>query len=228
MKENRLGPRQWAFVVVAGGAVCALPFTQSQNHPKPEPPVVDVEATLLPQANQLGLAGAASDAAVNPARPAAPNSAADIAAASASTTGLPSWPALPQSPFDELVQQKAIVPEAAPTEPIVPMQPLRPWISTPDSPKQPLANAQPNSNAGSLPAKSSLDAKPQAGDHLASAVVSTHRHIIRQQLRLGTLTPLIATRPANRFLSRTDKGGADYPWQPVLRINTPTKRSLRS
>lgn len=118
MKENRLGPRQWAFVVVAGGTVFALPFTQRQPDSKPQPAVVDVEATLLPEISAV----AAPSTAVTAQSPTTTNSVAAV----------PAWPTLPHSPFDDLVQQKALVPEAKPTEEIVPMLPLRPWISAPN------------------------------------------------------------------------------------------------
>ncbi len=119
MKENRLGPRQWAFVVVAGGAVFALPFMQRQPEVKPTSPVVDVEATLLPEANT-----AAPSAAV-----------ASQLTASNGDAVVSTWPTLRHSPFDELVQQKAMVAEAKPAEEIVPMLPLRPWISAPNLPE---------------------------------------------------------------------------------------------
>lgn len=138
MKETRLGPRQWAFVVVAGGAVLALPFTQRQSESKPEPPVVDVAATLLPEVNLAVpsvVASTASHGAAN-ANVVKANEAGMAAASCgvdelAAEPALAAWPTLPHSPFDDMVKQKAVVFEAQPTEEIVPMQPLRPWISAP-------------------------------------------------------------------------------------------------
>lgn len=138
MKETRLGPRQWAFVVVAGGAVLALPFTQRQSESKPEPPVVDVAATLLPEVNlsvPSVMASTASHGRANAnggqADKAGMAGASAEAFELANAPALPSWPTLPHSPFDDLVKQKAVVIDAQPTEDIVPMQPLRPWISAP-------------------------------------------------------------------------------------------------
>lgn len=155
MKETRLGPRQWAFVVVAGGAVMALPFTQRQLESKPEPPVVDVAATLLPEVNLSVPSVVASTASHGTAHANAGEAdKAGIAAASAeafelaNAPALPAWPTLPHSPFDDLVKQKAMVIDAQPTEDIVPMQPLRPWISAPGLVGHSLASTSSPSSSG--------------------------------------------------------------------------------
>ncbi len=143
MKENRLGPRKWAFVVVAGGTVIALPFMQRQPESRPQPPVVDAVAALLPETNLAALNQAAALNGQQVAPAAAANSAPNI----------PAWPTLPHSPFDELVQQKAVVPDAQPTEEIVPMHPLRPWISAPN-----LNNTTSFASASSTPSASATSA----------------------------------------------------------------------
>lgn len=136
MKETRLGPRQWAFVVVVGGATLALPFTQRRPELKPALPDVDVASTLLPEASGAVPAVMASATNHSPADQATSKnglSAAPVPGLDelATAPAVPVWPTLLHSPFDELVQQKAVVVEAEPTEEIVPMQPLRPWISAP-------------------------------------------------------------------------------------------------
>lgn len=209
MKETRLGPRQWAFVVVAGGAVLALPFTQRQSESKPEPPVVDVAATLLPEVNLAVPSVVVSTASHGAANANAVKAdEAGLAAASsgvdelAAAPALAAWPTLPHSPFDDMVKQKALVIDAQPTEEIVPMQPLRPWISAPGLVEHSLASTSSPSNSTSglgqassgsvtsTPASSSsIDPAALAspwrddgsdGDNASQQVVSSYGHGRRQ------------------------------------------------
>lgn len=109
MKESSLSPRQWAFVVVTGGAACALPFVQSTK--KSDEMVVDYRS-----ASDFG-SQTSED----------PITLADIAPPEPEKR-LPEW-ASNQSPFDDLAPPAL----ASSIEEFViaPLQPIRPWISGP-------------------------------------------------------------------------------------------------
>lgn len=140
MKESILGPRQWAFVVITGGAACALPFVHSDNSPTSidspltrtdsGPTPTDSALTSSPQGSAPGdrfaleSSGAAGGALV------VPGSIADIAP-HLSHQRLPEWANADRSPFDELVGVTASKPQTEPPSEQVPMQPLRPWIAGP-------------------------------------------------------------------------------------------------
>lgn len=113
MKENVFGPRQWAFVVITGGAACALPFVQTDNASTPaDNALTQTDSLLTPTDTPL----TSSQHDLVPGLP---------------SPRLPEWANADRSPFDELVGVTAAKPKApAPTEPL-PMQPLRPWIAGP-------------------------------------------------------------------------------------------------
>lgn len=130
MKESRLGPRRWAFVVLAGGAACAIPFLRSgpeatQNAPgtmaQPEPQPIDRQ---LPAARS----GPAS-------------AAGQILSPPATAETLPAWASAQRSPFDELLGSKAVVsPPAFGTEANLPIEPLKPWVQ-PNSDAVPISSS---------------------------------------------------------------------------------------
>ncbi len=92
------------------GRVCStVCLTSTQTDAEP---AIDVAAALLPET-------------VAPPAPVPPTATNQLASSKTPAAALPNWPSMPQSPFDELAQQKAQVIEAQPTEPIIPMQPLR-------------------------------------------------------------------------------------------------------
>jgi hypothetical protein len=133
MNQSRLGPRKWAFVVVAGGALLALPFTQRTRTVLPVSSAeADILASLEPLIVPVGPVPGTVSATNTNAAPADDRLAGDgQATASASQLReLPAWAQAHQSPFDELMAQKAKVPQVEPPE-VLPLQPQRPWITPP-------------------------------------------------------------------------------------------------
>ncbi len=136
MKENSLGPRQWAFVVITGGAACALPFVNLSNGQNKvvDSSTTDVETNLTSE--------------LPPATVSIPSPKRSSYQDSELNPTLPGWTNDFLSPFDDLVRAKA--PEVKPvpvdaTEPF--LQPLRPWINAPE-------NSSSHSNATSYEAQS--------------------------------------------------------------------------
>lgn len=126
MKETLLTPRQWAFVVITGGAVCALPFMQSGGQrERPGQEATLDGSTTLPVA---ALHASPSDALLLQTNGSTVNPVDILPSGS---QGLPQWASDSRSPFDELVGQKAAPPAIAPPSDTLPLQPLRPWISGP-------------------------------------------------------------------------------------------------
>jgi hypothetical protein len=123
MKENVLGPRQWAFVVITGGAACALPFLQTDNSPTK----IDSAPTSSQQDALLVDRYAPAGSPLRSGPPIAAGAAADPAV----PLSVPEWANANRSPFDDLVGNTAVAPEASPPKPQLPMQPLRPWIVGP-------------------------------------------------------------------------------------------------
>ncbi len=83
------------------------------------------------------------------------------------------WPLLAHSPFDELIQQRAVVPDAKPTEEIVPMVPLRPWISAPNlndrNPSEKVASSTVSSAGGGLSPLAGASGQGKLFDSVAQA-----------------------------------------------------------
>ncbi|MCC6508218.1 MAG: XdhC family protein [Pirellulaceae bacterium] len=115
---------------MAGGAVFALPFVQ--NRP-PKPP--DQQTHLDPHASLPEVPTIAHMAAAKVQASGGDELLEQV------TARMPKWADVRQSPFDELVTKPAVVPTVAPPEDILPMQPLRPWISNPPRSSQPLGTS---------------------------------------------------------------------------------------
>lgn len=134
MKENILGPRQWAFVVITGGAACALPFLQTDNAPTR----TDSTSTSSQQDALHGGPRAAPTSLSDVVPPLAEQYLPDPYSAQYRLPGqrppvqhLPEWAKTDRSPFDDIVGNTLAKPEPAPPQAQVPMQPLRPWIAGP-------------------------------------------------------------------------------------------------
>lgn len=120
MKENFFGPRQWAFVVITGGAACALPFVQTDKASTPaDKALTQTDSLLTPIDTSLTSSQHGSSLEGGGIVPALPS------------PRLPEWANADRSPFDELVGVTAAKPKAAAATEPLPMQPLRPWIAGP-------------------------------------------------------------------------------------------------
>lgn len=253
MKDNRLGPRQWAFVVVVGGAVFALPFMQRQTENKPEPPQIDAASTLLPETLTDGVGTGASSGlhasmtSSNSVRAAGSPAAAGQANTSSNSAELlaePSpatWPVLPHSPFEEMVQQKAIVIEPKPTEEIVPMQPLRPWISAPNltsgnsapstaSSLSPLSTVAPTAIASNK-VQGSVTASPWREDEVDSeqpthSVAQSVTQSIAQSYGQGRRQLSVAAGPADQYTAEEIAQKLNLPKQELVSAIVPASEVL--
>ncbi len=62
MKENTLGPRKWAFVVIAGGTVFSLPFMQSDGSKTTTDPLAQLDVSVpVPDKPTIATVGISND-----------------------------------------------------------------------------------------------------------------------------------------------------------------------
>jgi len=163
MKENILGPRQWAFVVMAGGAACALPFLQTDNAPTR----TDSASTSSQQDGSFGGSPLAS-VSISERVPSLPEPYSPehrLTGQPSSVQRLPEWANADRSPFDDLVGNTAAKPAPTPPQGQVPMQPLRPWIAGPgESTSLVTASSPQRLPTASSPDGASARAQPSTGD----------------------------------------------------------------
>jgi len=129
MKESRLGPRQWAFVVLAGGAACALPFIRKQPDAAQGASDALAQPTPRPASPEIPRLSGPVVASDNTSVPSRISAAGETLTPPATVETLPDWANAQRSPFDELLGSKAVVkPPAFAAKESIPIQPLKPWV----------------------------------------------------------------------------------------------------
>ncbi|MFO1065951.1 MAG: hypothetical protein U0892_18975 [Pirellulales bacterium] len=128
MMNSRLNPRTWAFVVVTGGAVCALPFFQGKKSPPAAPQKSDTELLL----DSIAAAASPIDKVeVNHSAVPGLNEPAWSMVPAPPVSQVPQWIAETRSPFDEMLAGKTPLP--LPESPMIEtpnLSPQQPWIIT--------------------------------------------------------------------------------------------------